>query len=182
MGKLKNTGLILLVLVLVLTVFILVRSTESGPNFLDEEFSEIVNYIPQRDRRNAKVSEVDVAWHLDHSLKTINRICEWLEQSNPEKYRPSFSLSRVVVLSSGIIPRGVAQSPKSVRPPKEILTDSLYLQIEEAKINLQNIENLDANAHFRHPYFDVINKRQTKRFLKVHTVHHLKIIRDILKK
>ncbi|SHG51941.1 hypothetical protein [Flagellimonas flava] len=182
MGILKKIALVLLALGLLLTVLVLIRNTESGTNFLDEQFSEIVSHIPNRDRRNKKVSEVDVAWHLDHSLKTINRICEALGESKPEKYKSSFSLSRIFVLTSGVIPRGVAQSPKVVRPPKEIVTDSLYLQLEEARNNLKRLEKLDANAHFRHPYFKLINKGQTKRFLKVHTEHHLKIIRDILKK
>ncbi|MEO0902674.1 MAG: hypothetical protein AAFY00_11940, partial [Bacteroidota bacterium] len=43
------------------------------------------------------------------------------------------------------------------------------------------IEGLSEDAHFEHPNFDVINKGQTKRFLKIHTGHHLKIIKDILK-
>ncbi len=177
----KKISLILLALVIVIITVVLVRNTESGPNFLDAQFSEIVDYIPQRGHKNQKISKGDVAWHIDHSLKAINRICESLERSDPNKFSSSFSLSRIFVFTSGIIPRGVAQSPKSIRPPKDINTDSLYLQLEEARKNLKKIESLDANAHFRHPYFKLINKEQTKRFLKIHTEHHLKIIRDILK-
>lgn len=171
----------LIALFLVLTILVLVRNSESSPHFLDEQFSEIVDYIPERDQLDPKISKVDVAWHLDHSLKTINRICEALEASDPNKFKSNFSLSRVFVFAWGDFPRGVAESPKIVRPPKVIVTDSLYLQIEEARENLKKMELLDAKAHFKHPYFNVIDKGQTKRFLKIHTNHHLKIIRDILK-
>lgn len=171
----------LIALFLILTTLVLVRNSESEANFLDEQFSEIVDYIPERDQLDPKISKADVAWHLDHSLKTINRICEALEASDPNKFKSNFSLSRVFVFAWGDFPRGVAESPKLVRPPKVIVTDSLYLQIEEARENLKKMELLDAKAHFRHPYFNVIDKGQTKRFLKIHTNHHLKIIRDILK-
>ncbi len=181
MNRKKRFLLILMVLAIVLTGIVLARNSESGPNFLDEQFSEIVDYIPERDQLDPKISKVDVAWHLDHSLKTINRICEALEASDPNKFKSNFSLSRVFVFAWGDFPRGVAESPKLVRPPKEIMTDNLYLQIEEARENLKKMELLDAKAHFRHPYFNVIDKGQTKRFLKIHTNHHLKIIRDILK-
>lgn len=159
----------------------MVQNTESRPHFLDSQFSEIVDYIPQRDRLNTKISEVDVAWHLDHCLKTINRVCEMLESSNPQDFKSNFNFIRVCVFTLGIIPRGYAKAPKSVRPPEVINTDSLFLQIEEAKENLKKLESLDAKTHFKHPYFDIINKGQTKRFLKLHTQHHLKIIKDILK-
>ena len=182
MRNLIKCGLILLALTILLIAFVLLRNTESGPNFLDGQFSEIVGHIPHRDRRNPKVSKEDVAWHLDHSLKVINRTYEALERSEPQNFSSSLSLSRVIVFTSGRFPRGMAQAPKSVRPPKEIDTDSLYLQLEEARKNLEKIESLEANAHFRHPYFKVINKSQTKRFLKIHTAHHLRIVRDILKK
>lgn len=182
MRGIKKFGLILLALTALSTAIVLARNTESGPNFLDGEFSEIVGHISHRDHNNPKVSKEDVAWHLDHSLKVINRTCEALESSEPQNFSSSFSLSRVFVFASGRFPRGVAQAPKSVRPPREIDTDSLYLQLEEARNNLEKMESLDANAHFKHPYFKVINKSQTKRFLKIHTAHHLRIVRDILKK
>lgn len=160
----------------------MVRNTESGPSFLDEQFSEIVDYIPQRDKLDTRVSKVDVAWHIDHSLKTINRVCEALKNSDPNQYNSNFSLSRLLIYTWGDFPRGVAKAPKHVLPPDTISTEDLYLQLKEAKKNLKKLEVLEADTHFKHPYFKVINKKQTKRFLKIHTKHHLKIVRDILGK
>ncbi|MEX0313315.1 MAG: DUF1569 domain-containing protein [Allomuricauda sp.] len=179
----KNAGLFFLVVLGAgLTIIILNKNSESNPNFLDEQFSQIVDYIPHRDSINPKVSKVDVAWHLDHMLKTINVICKALEASNPDEYKSNFNLTRTLIYAWGDFPRGVAKSPKVVRPPDVILTEDLHRQIEMAKENLKVLQGLEANAHFEHPYFSVLDKKKSIRFLKIHTRHHLKIVRDIVKK
>ncbi|MGW9684255.1 DUF1569 domain-containing protein [Flagellimonas sp. 2504JD1-5] len=152
------------------------------PSFLDVEFAKIERYILQRDITNLKVSKANVAWHLDHMLKTINVIYKSLEASNPEAYKSNFNLTRTLIYIWGDFPRGVAKAPRVVRPPEVILTEDLHRQIEKAKENLKKIKNLDSNAHFEHPYFGVLNKKKSIKFLKIHTHHHLKIVRDILKK
>ena len=139
-------------------------------------------FIEKRDSRRTEISEVDVAWHVDHCLKTINRIYGRLEDSNPEEYTGNFSLSRTLIYTWGDFPRGVAESPKVVRPPDNISTDSLYQQLETARKNIQKLAELPANSHFKHPTFKVLNRKQSLRFLEIHTHHHIKIIRDILKK
>ncbi|WP_136466704.1 DUF1569 domain-containing protein [Flagellimonas onchidii] len=151
-------------------------------SLLNDEFSETENYILQRDALNPKVSKVDVAWHLDHMLKTINVICKSLEASNPDEYKSNFNLTRTLIYAWGDFPRGVAKSPKVVRPPDVILTEDLHRQIEMAKENLKVLQGLEANVHFEHPYFSVLDKKKSIRFLKIHTRHHLKIVRDIVKK
>nr|WP_299387084.1 DUF1569 domain-containing protein [Allomuricauda sp.] len=150
-------------------------------SFLDAEFAKIASYIPHRDALSPKVSQVDVAWHLDHMLKTIIVICASLEASNPTEFKSNFSIIRTVIYTWGDFPRGVAKSPRVVRPPDVILTENLHQQIKTAKESLLNIQKLHANAHFEHPYFSIINKKQSLRFLKIHTRHHLKIVRDIIK-
>jgi len=159
----------------------LTENTISDDSFLKEEFSKIENYIAHRDQLNAKISKVDVAWHLDHILKTINRIYETLEASNPDAFKPNFNLSRTFIYVLGDFPRGIAKSPRLVLPPDVILTENLYSQIEEARENVTKIKDLNEKAHFQHPYFSVINKKQSIRFLKIHTRHHLKIVKDIVK-
>ena len=43
------------------------------------------------------------------------------------------------------------------------------------------IKKAHHNAYFRHLIFGYLNKKRTIRFLQIHTAHHLKIIKDILK-
>ncbi|MDT0606592.1 DUF1569 domain-containing protein [Croceitalea rosinachiae] len=176
----KKVGLGLLIIVLVFIGAYLFNNRESNPDFLDDELAEIENYISKRDSKNTAVSQADVAWHLDHMLKTINRISEAVEKSNPEEYVYGFSIQQVVVHTSGMIPRGAAQSPQNVRPPQVIVTDSIYIQLQEAKQNITQLNSFDKNAYFDHPVFNKLDRDQTRRFLAIHTKHHLKIIKDIL--
>ncbi|WP_190810061.1 DUF1569 domain-containing protein [Flagellimonas sp. S3867] len=158
------------------------NDTSPSYSFLDAEFDRIKDYISERDASNHRVSKADVAWHLDHILKTINVICKSLEASNPCEYKSNFNLTRAVIYAWGDFPRGIAKAPRIVRPPDEILTEDLHRQMERAKENLKTFQNLDSKAHFEHPYFDILDKNRSIQFLKIHTRHHLKIVRDIVKK
>ena len=94
-----------------------INNKESDANFLDEQLTRISQYFDQRTVRNEEISSADVAWHLDHTLKTINNVSRNLERSDPNKFTSSFNIQQVVVHTTGIIPRGVAKSPKAVLPP-----------------------------------------------------------------
>ncbi|GMN06843.1 hypothetical protein MTsPCn5_22320 [Croceitalea sp. MTPC5] len=177
----KKVGLALLVIVLIFMGMYLRNNRESNGDFLDDELAEIENYLPKRDVLNIEVSQADVAWHLDYMLKTINQISKTVQDSNPEEYEYSFSLQQVVVHTLGMIPRGAAQSPKSVRPPEVILTDSINVQLKEARHHIAQLNSLNEKAYFNHPVFNTLDRDQTRRFLAIHTKHHLKIIKDILK-
>ena len=176
----KRISWVLSILIILVTLISIRNNREDDPNFLDGQLLEVEHYFAQRDAQNVAVSQANVAWHLDHTLKTINRITENLRASNPEAYTSKFNIQRIVVHTSGIIPRGAAQSPKSVRPPDVVLLDSLQLQMTLARENLSAISSLDKNAFFAHPVFDHLDRDQTRRFLEVHTNHHLKIVKDIL--
>ncbi|AOW21509.1 hypothetical protein [Urechidicola croceus] len=144
--------------------------------------NEIEADIDFRDKLNPTISKADVAWHLYHSLKTINTICEALKASNPEDFKSTFGLPKIFVMTFGIIPRGKARAPKSVKPPENILTKNIKSQLELARENVSLIQGLDRKKNFYHPIFGYLNKNKTIRFLGIHTNHHLKIVRDILSK
>lgn len=77
------------------------------------------------------------------------------------------------------IPRGKAKSPSVVRPPKNINVDFLQQQLEQAEANILLINKFQKKAFFRHPFFKHLKRDETKKFLEIHTEHHLKIIREI---
>lgn len=176
----KKISWALSIIIIITTAICIRNNREENPYFLEKQFTQIEAYFEKRDAINPHVSQASVAWHLDHILKTINRIVEVLAVSNPEEYISRFNIKRIIVHTTGYIPRGVAQSPKSVRPPKNILLDSLRLQLQGARENMSKIQGLDKNAFFSHPVFNHLDRDQTRRFLKIHTNHHLKIIKDIL--
>lgn len=130
---------------------------------------------------NTTVSKSSVGWHIEHSLKTIDLITTACKKSDPNTYQWKFNLNRFLILDVlQKIPRGKAKAPKVVQPEGEISRESLQLHLEKVQQNLENWENLDRNVYFFHPYFGNLHKKATERFLKLHTLHHLHIIEDIL--
>ncbi|MEO0525962.1 MAG: DUF1569 domain-containing protein [Bacteroidota bacterium] len=175
----KRIG-ILLITGIILFLSVLKQNSIWKDDFLEPELKELQGYIEYRDNLNPLVSEVPVAWHLDHSLKVINNICDTLNTSNPETYKHTFNGGRLFCFTLGYIPRGAGQSPKSAHPPATIHTEDLHSQLRTARMKLRSIAVLDERTNFKHPYFNILNKGQSKRFIKIHTEHHLKIIKDIL--
>ena len=153
---------------------------QNNTNCLNDPLDKIESLIPERDVKNENISRADVAWHLDHMLKTINEITKSLEKSNPQNFKSGFNPVRVMALTIGHIPRGRAQAPTVVRPPENIKTEDIQSQLQVARNNLEVLNNLDKKAHFAHPVFGTIDKATSIRFIEVHTKHHLKIIKDIL--
>jgi len=142
---------------------------------------ELESYIAVKDKRNDAVSTSDIAWQIDHSLKVFNLVSETLLNSNPELHSSRFNKWRLLCFTIGYFPRGKVKAPKFVRPPEIVSIEDLELQLKLAYQNIENIKSANENAHFKHFIFGVLNKNRTLRFLQLHTNHHLKIIRDILK-
>ncbi|MBT8245617.1 DUF1569 domain-containing protein [Winogradskyella sp.] len=140
------------------------------------------SHIPKHELTNPKVSKATIGWQIGHSLKVINNVSKAMQSSEPNEYKKNFSFLGKVFFTLGTFPRGKAKAPKHVKPPEVILKESLISQIEEAKVNVKTIKDLNANAFFKHPLFGHVNKKRVHRFLEIHTNHHLKIINDILNK
>ena len=153
---------------------------EGREMFLAEQLSRLEARVAVRDCLSTEVSQVDVAWHIDHTFKVINKIYDALEESNPEDYRFNVSPMRWLTFTTGKIPRGRATAPDSVRPPEVILTESLHEQSELARSNLDRLELLPKKSHFKHPVFGTLKRKHARRFLEIHTNHHLAIIEDIV--
>mgnify|MGYP002632116335 FL=1 len=142
---------------------------------------ELESYIAVKDKRNNSVSTSDIAWQIDHSLKVFNLVSKTLVNSDLELYSSKFNKWRLLLFTIGYFPRGKVKAPKFARPPEVILTEDLVSQFQLVYQNIDNIKSANNNVHFKHFIFGVLNKNRTIRFLLIHTKHHLKIIRDILK-
>lgn len=182
MKRIKKIILVLLPLIIVFSLYSCSVMNTTKPGFLDDHLAELESYIPYGDSLNLEVSQVTVAWHLDHCLKTVNKIYDSLAASNPEQFKRSTNIPKIMSLTMNYIPRGRAQSPDVVRPPEIILTKDIEAQLIEAREKVGKALELDENAHFTHPVFGTIARGNALRFWEVHTEHHLKIIRDILQK
>lgn len=148
---------------------------------LNKELAEIEQLIEKYGQQNIIISAKGIDWHLDHSLKVIIAVCGQLKKSDPSAYQWKFNTIRVFVYAFNFFPRGKGKSPKSVLPPENILKEDIENQLDLARKELASIINLPAKSYFRHPYFGFLNLKKTKKFLNLHTLHHLKICRDIVK-
>lgn len=148
---------------------------------LNELIQELENNISALENKTDVVSKATVGWHIEHSLKVLSQIIGAVEQSTPENYKRKFNLNRLIFLGLNFIPRGKAKAPKSVLPEGEITIASLKTHVEQVKELINKIDLLKPNNHFKHPYFGDLNLQQTKKFIVLHTNHHLKIIKDIIR-
>jgi hypothetical protein len=150
-------------------------------NPLHKLLLQLESHIPNLEKTNSKISSSSIGWQIDHCLLVINGIINQLEMSNPSEYRPKFNFPKFIVFATGKIPRGKARAPKIVSPVDVATLEELNSKIELAKNNILKLNSFPTNAHFKHPFFNDLNVKQTEKFLKIHTNHHLKIIEDILK-
>jgi hypothetical protein len=148
---------------------------------LEKNLKLLESYIPDYERTNIKVSKVNVAWQLDHSLKVINSVINAMQHSDPALYIDNFKFLGKVLLKFNYFPRGKAKAPKDVMPSEIIYKEDIVTQLALAKENIKEIINLDKNAYFKHPLFGNVNKTRVLGFLNAHTNHHLKIVKSILK-
>lgn len=146
-------------------------------NLLIQEIESKVDY---HELENLAVSQSTISWQIDHSLKVVNGIIYAIKNSNPADYKWSFNLKRIVIFFTQNIRRGVAKAPKSVQSYEKIEKQDLIKQIELSKKLILDLEKLEPKHNFKHPFLGILNLKQTKKFLKIHTNHHLKIINDIL--
>jgi hypothetical protein len=148
---------------------------------LDAILPELANYIADYNQSNKAISEVSVGWHIEHSLLVIKQITATVAQSEPKLYKSKFNVKRFVVFLTKTIPRGKAKAPKVVIPSEEITVDLLQESLKNTYQAITYLKDCEANQYFMHPFFGQLNKKQTIKLLEIHTEHHLKIIRDILK-
>ena len=67
--------------------------------------------------------------------------------------------------------------------PSEIIkAENLNNQLQTANNHIAILNDSPEGVYFKHFIFGMLSKKQTLRFLEMHTKHHLKIVRDILKK
>ncbi|GGI55938.1 DinB family protein [Winogradskyella haliclonae] len=147
---------------------------------LDSYIKQLETHIPEYEISNSKISKSTVGWQIDHSLKVINGIIGLLKDAPTDK-TPKLRFSGRLFLTLGYIPRGMGKAPKHVLPPEHIEKIQLDEQLAMAKELVPELKNVNTKATFKHPYFGILTKQQSIRFIEVHTKHHLKIIKDILK-
>lgn len=149
---------------------------------ITEQIQSLEAFLPQKDELNEDVSSQGVIWHLVHSMKVMNGILFMLTKSDPADYKKKMNMARTFVFNAGAIPRGQGKSPKAVIPTEEEMSEEGFYNYKELTEKLiPKIEALPEKSNFKHPVFGYLDKKGTLKFIEIHTEHHLKIIRDIVK-
>jgi DinB superfamily len=143
--------------------------------------TELRSKIPQMELSSSSVSASSVGWHIAHALLVNNRIITGLGKSNAADYKGKFSILKLLVLTTGKIPRGRGRAPDAVVPGNDFTADSLQQQAEKALEKIKELATLQPNSFIEHPVFGNLNLKSTTRFLEVHARHHLSIIDDIIR-
>ena len=144
-----------------------------------ESISQLEINIDRQQMLAEEVSKSSVGWHIEHALLTINAIIGRIENSEPEKYRKKFSFPKILVFTMNKIPRGRAKSPATVVPVRYDI-ESLRQHLEKTRSAISKLNALNADKYFEHPIFGDLKLKDTIKFLRIHTNHHLSIINDIV--
>ncbi|MFM7544515.1 MAG: DUF1569 domain-containing protein [Ignavibacteria bacterium] len=149
-------------------------------NDLRKRIAELSSYCAHADAINTHVSAVNVSWHIQHSLLVLHKSIQALLLSKPEMYKPEFNLPRFILFYLKWFPRGKGKASERVQPKstENIDYDALF---EKAEQQLQRLEEALPNQCMPHPVFGILNTKQTITMLSLHTLHHIRIIKDILK-
>lgn len=146
-------------------------------NLLNHLEAQITNYSIL----NQAISEGNVGWHIVHSCLVIDSVCAAVCKSDATKFIKKFSFKAFLVLLVNSFPRGKAKAPSFTIPSQALNTSSILQSIQTSRKSLEALSIAGKNQYFTHPIFGDLNTADTFKFLAVHTNHHLKIIKDIVK-
>ena len=139
------------------------------------------NYISDYEKENTKISQATVGWHIEHSLMTIEKISKAVIKSDPTKYKWSFNLTQYVILVLKRMPRGKVKAPSVVEPIAQTTKEILMDKIGQTRELIENLNTLESDKFFTHPYLGDLKLKQAILCMGIHTQHHLNIIRDIVR-
>jgi hypothetical protein len=151
-------------------------------NTLANLINELESKISSHETVNEKVSASPVSWHIEHALLTIDAMIEKLKKSNPGNYKRTFTLAALYVFTTGKIPRGRTQSPPGVIPKNIPDIQAIKGHIEQTREAIKELQNVKPNNYFTHHILGNLNVKSAKKFIIIHTKHHLRIINDIILK
>lgn len=153
-----------------------------NPNLI-ATLDRIEALIPASALAEPSVSKWSVGQHVQHMLLAHVGIAKLLNESVPgaEEHR-GFNIRRMIAMGLGWFPRGRAKAPPGVIPDTTVEIAILVRLLKQAREAVQRIESADPKCWFRHHILGVMSAPQCLRFLAIHNHHHLKILRDIMKR
>ena len=84
-----------------------------------------------------------------------------------------------IVLALGRIPRGRGQAPEDLRPQATPDVEAVRARLASVRTRLDAPRPRRRTPRAPHPHLGALDARQWRRFVDIHTRHHLAILRDI---
>lgn len=143
---------------------------------------QIEELIKEEDALNENVSKWFVHNHLEHILRANSSILDKILEGQPTLVKKSKSFFAYVMMLTGSIPRGKGESPDFLQP-KNIGTELMLNELQSIKEKINKVDLKKGGILVEtHPYFGTLSINEWIRFMRIHTEHHLKIIKDIKNK
>ena len=179
----KNRIYLILIIAggILLSSSVMNSSLDNRKSKLKAKLDEVTSYMAVRDSKNLEISEAAVAWHMDHIFLVVDQMYKTLEKSVESYHKSEFNIKRAYVFTFNKMPRGKVSAPESVKPKENVDIDTIWSHYHQALAIVKKFSDLPEKKHINHPALGTMNRDGTINFLTIHTEHHLKIIRDILK-
>ena len=149
-----------------------------------DELKEAIQYA---DLKESAISSWSVGEQLEHILLTNEYILSQILNNYTKKTEKPARINWIghLILWTGYILRGRGKAP-GLTIPKKVSKEKIEKSREVVEKLLEEIEEKKSvlrksNYAFPHPLFGMMSVKQWLRFNEVHTRHHVKIIRDILR-
>ncbi len=148
---------------------------------INKLLNNLESHIDHASRTSQTISEANVGWHIVHSCLVIDSVCAAVLKSDPSKFKKKFNFKAFFVLLVNAFPRGKAKAPSFTIPSHEFSNTAILQSIQDSRKSIEALSKANNNQYFTHPIFGELNAKDTFKFLAVHTYHHEKIIKDILR-
>ena len=126
-----------------------------------------------------EVSKATVGWHIAHSYLVIIKSCENLLSNTNRPSKNRKWLQQEVFFLLRKIPRNKIEAPEFVVPIDDSEKEIKRLYDQAVSLLSQIKQNKD--GYLSHPFLGPIKSERVPLFLRIHTAHHLQIIREIIK-
>jgi len=149
---------------------------------MQRELDRLATYLDQDDRHVEDVSAWSIHKQVEHTALVARQILQLvagLESGAMGERGGWLRWPGHLVLALGWIPRGKGVAPKALHPADTPDPDVVRGVIAEIRALHPERRPRRGGPRAAHPHFGPMTARQWARFLRIHTRHHLRIIRDI---
>jgi len=148
---------------------------------LYDQLDEMEGSLPRASATDDTVSGWSVGQQIEHTLSALSAMSVALRRGRNEAdgRRPNRFLA--LVLESGTIQRGRVKAPSAMLPSDHPDKKNLQRLILKTRNRISILGGLPPQASFVHHILGPMHRDEALQFMSIHTEHHLKIIRDILR-